>query len=1166
LGLTHPQSPNVPTPGSENPPPNPQKSLLDLLRNSGSPASPVAANELPAPTNVAPAAHVNPSYQASDLVASFAPKPPSQIPTHSSTPSGSGPEVSHPQDFLLKLLNNPKPAQHDSPSSQSPLPPTDSRASPLEPARGINQGQFTSRNPFDQLAASSPRNRTPQPGHPTSGAAPKMEILKHGGQKSKLSSEPSPRTTTDQDGYKPPTPRHGESVAEAVSEMGSQVEKQVEQALGFGDNPLPRDEVKDVAKETAHLAGEIKAELADGPTRQMIEDQTSKAVVETLEKVADDVENADIADSWEDTSDKDGLREYKVPLKPFVAIELTGKDAPGPFHPNMTSHIAKLKKDFDQIDRTLATATNNYIIYGGSKHGGFRLICQKSGANKQLFQSANERIFNVSLCRVSPLRQIPEIAESAIATGINGSVYWVELPKSDKGGEAIEGQNLESQGFIFPPEPAHDDNTSGSQLRTRAKKSNRHPEYFAIGRGRSIHLIFPAIARHSSYTNQSTRVCNSAKYLKERCLKIDTGKAGKDFAFSEDDTVIVSLDKAGRMRFWDIRSLTDTDWEPGEMVESISRVPALTFYTTSPTDKSWPTSVLFIDKDRPTLKGLALRYLVVGMKQNHTLQLWDLGLEKPVQEISFPHENESDGICSVAYHAKTGYLIVGHPTRNSIYLIAVSAPKYNLPSMSQAQFLDRLVGNGDPLPKPDSTAIMGSVREFSFKGEGQLRSVDLLNDLSPPEHYEEGEAPLFELYVMHSKGVTCFGLKKEDIVVDKANVISAKDSEQDGHILVKEIKVVNQAEHQPSEPSTNGDQVERPPPPASKASARETRKDTGSVRTTQSQLAQSTLARVENQQDQARAAILNGSTEKPEKEKKKKKKGAAAAAAAAAAAPDASTTPSQIATPQPPVQQSASPTPAGKEMATSSANTGSFNMAGLATEVERLFKDGLSDLRMTINDDRRTQDAESHGRQEALLRVVSRTLTENVEASLKHIVAEQIQRTMMPRIDQAVDQALASSLKSVLPKAVNEAMQEPDIVRNVSELVVQKVSMQLNNSNHSVLQQVLETERRLNAQLQVAEAKRQADAEKIEELTNMVSTLTQTVQTMAVSQENLQRLLVKQREPSPRRPSPPAAAPAPRQPQHDPSQSQNDPMMNIVDKIRTGNFEEGAVLVCLHQR
>jgi len=172
------------------------------------------------------------------------------------------------------------------------------------------------------------------------------------------------------------------------------------------------------------------------------------------------------------------------------------------------------------------------------------------------------------------------------------------------------------------------------------------------------------------------------------------------------------------------------------------------------------TSVMFLDKHRPFHKGLALRYVIVGMKQNHTLQLWDLALGRPVQEIHFPQSSDTDALCSVAYHPPTGIVVVGNPTRNSIYFIHLSAPKYNLPPQSQAQYIKNLAMKSSAIPKPDATAILSGLREYSFASKGQLMSLEILD--SPQD--DDGEnSPLFELYVAHSKGMTSLNVYKEDL-------------------------------------------------------------------------------------------------------------------------------------------------------------------------------------------------------------------------------------------------------------------------------------------------------------------------------------------------------------------------------------------------------------------
>ena len=229
--------------------------------------------------------------------------------------------------------------------------------------------------------------------------------------------------------------------------------------------------------------------------------------------------------------------------------------------------------------------------------------------------------------------------------------------------------------------------------------------------------------------------------------------------------------------------------------------PILTLTTVAAKERAWPTSVMLVDKWRPYVRRTALRYMIVGLKQNHTLQLWDLGLGRAVQELRFPQENESDAICSVLYHPSSGMIIVGHPTRNSIYLVHLSAPKYNLPAQSQSQYVQKIASNSSALPKPEATAIMSGIREYSFASKGQLRSVDILSTPNPPPEGEDREdRVMFELYVMHSKGVTCIAIKKEDFGWSKeSRVMVPFNAEKEGIATIEAMRSL------PAQPRSGSD-------------------------------------------------------------------------------------------------------------------------------------------------------------------------------------------------------------------------------------------------------------------------------------------------------------------------------------------------------------------------
>ena len=615
------------------------------------------------------------------------------------------------------------------------------------------QGLFTYVNPFEQLAASSPRIRTPKNGTsgvssgPSASATPAIQILKREGESSDNRRKTDERMTissptrskrnldaTSQISSGPPTPlpdgrtqlealigigapnyKERETVSDALYDVGDPVNKQVQENIARAEQDesqaiIEKDienmlaaKTEEEFEETAQIAAQDIMEELEKEQNSGALDSLPPDVADAVKNIIDDTAQGHIADSWESADAEDSpvkeeeetaVKVYNFPMKPWTSITIKDSEESRPtFRDDIVMDIARLKKDFDQIDRTLVTASNNYIVYGMSKNGGFRIIRQDDGKDVRLFTETRDRIFNVVASSSAP-----DLKEAVIGTGISGTVYWALV----KDGEAdhIEDNHPELYGFALPPIPALDSESPGGVLKTRARKSANHPDFFAVGRGKSIHIIWPNIVMKSFLKNGKNRIVDTEKYLSQHCLKINTGKAGKDFTFSEDDTTVVSLDKAGRVKFWDVRPLTETDNNGKPVAEHTPLIeikePLVTFTTTPANEKSWPTSVLFVDKLRPYQRGGALRYLIVGMKQNHTLQLWDLALGKPVQEIHLPHAKESDAVCSVMYHAATGMLVVGHPTRNSIYFLHLSAPKYNLPkNVTQAQFMQSLV-TSDP--------------------------------------------------------------------------------------------------------------------------------------------------------------------------------------------------------------------------------------------------------------------------------------------------------------------------------------------------------------------------------------------------------------------------------------------------------------------------------------
>ena len=1322
----------TPVPPSDQSSADRTANLLNLLKfnqpSSSAPATPPPQQAMavprPTPTHAALQAAQSPSthsvhgrgISASDLVASFMGKPlgpvaretanTSPVPakpgpgkTESTLPAGP-----NPQDFLLQLLNRPKPAQSGAstqisrsgkPNSQTPNAPeatvddlsrdladavladtpaaskehksiesparnespirifgSDEATQPTpfepkdmpkaEPQQTSKKPIFTYVNPFEQLAASSPRNAKPTKnkqqddtnvdGHKRKSKEPSPGPTQPSSRRKiassvdeVLKSVESPRPAPLKDGRSqiealigigaPST--NPETVAEALNEVGGQVNKQVEYALAKAENDAAaRDiKIKHEGREHAHEASldaleqkvqdaaiEVKHELDQPVNQGVLEEALTVPVAQAVKEIIDEAAAGNVGDAWESADGEESptkdnqdrvVRVYNFPMRPFVSIDI--KQARPPhlsLREDSIMDIARFKKEFDQIDRTLATATSEFIVYAVPKHGGLRIIRQDDGLYQQIFPNKNDRIFNVSISTAPPGAASHGV-QTVIATSIGGSVYWATIAKPDE--EVFDKDHMEKHGLVFPPILSYDDNTSGGQLKTRAKRSNRHPEFFAIGRGKTIQIVFPEQCRGSDFVSNGS-VVETEKYFKDRSLKITTGKAGKDFTFSEDDSTIVSLDKAGRLRFWDIRDLVDeANATASKLAPMEVKIPLLTFVTTSPTEKSWPTSLLFADKPRPYVKGTALRYIIVGMKQNHTLQLWDLGLGKAVQEVNFPHEKESDAICSVAYHPGSGIIIVGHPTRNSIYFVHLSAPKHNLPAMTQAKYIQRLANKDSSLPKPEATAIMSGMREFSFASKGQLRSVELLS--APAESSkttdEEEDPILFDLYVMHSKGVTCLNIKKDDLGWSKdSKVLHPIDAEAKGDIVVKDLREPQAVPFSEVSPA-NGDPGQSVPPtatPTTKILTKETGEKLAAAATKSNNIHLNETANthdIEMKSTKPDLNALNGSTDIASRaadkaEKKKKKRAGASAVDASSIPPSAPLAPNSCADaaqrarspkPQPSVVSNSDtraqtpkasadpPRPAPSIMESESTrsitNGESINLGisgefldkelkkiekGVSAEFSKVMSRELDSLYRRFDEDKRVQDAAGAAKQDAILRLVSSTLGDNVDKALSRIIGTSIQQVVLPAIsdvtasaiDRKVSEVLAQQLhhaippqlKLALPEAMSKAVQKPEVLRVVSDQITSKVSALVESEFSTALHNTIspafknlaisaaqsmavETERRVRDQIQKAGIKQQEDRDKIDDLTKLVRSLSETVHTMAAAQSGFQNEILK---------------------------------------------------------
>lgn len=1233
--------------------PDRAQSLLSLLK-SAQPVKDTSQDKVASENTIsASSGSHGRGISASDLVASFmgtsgAPTARQSVPPPSANTPGFKPSETS-QNALLQLLNRsqassspahvvPQPARVDSYRSDDVLPSVEQETvvatngrepspirvfgstesketTPFEPVATSTSTQkekkpiFTYTNPFETLTAIS-RNQTPQPQRtlpqsPALSAAVKATM----GEK-RDSEDRSPEPSSSR---RKLTPRlrkipsaadsiKKETVSEKLEALADEASQAAEDALADAlyvpikeesfDEKVDIDALADKLEETAiEAAVEMKNELDKPENKGILENELTTPLARDVRYIIDSAaENANGNDlsSFNATGDERVVPVYNFPIKPFVSITLKLPENPavGP-RDDGVMEISRFKKEFDQLDRSLAAATSKYITYALVKSGGMRVIRQDDGSDRQIFKNSHDRIFNVAMCSTAA-NSTPTEEQAILGTGIGGSVYYATIFRN--GNDLFEQDALESEILIFPPFPLGDENTSGGQLKTRAKKSSRHPEFFAIGRGKHIYLVWPTLAMSSKYGVQgANRKVDVEKFYKERTLKITTGKAGKDFSFSEDDTTIVSLDKAGRLRFWDIRQLIDESNATAPKLHPIDiRLPLLTLSTVSASEKIWPTSALFIDKLRPYTKATALRYVLVGLRQNHTLQLWDISLGKAVEEINFPHDTENDGICSICYHPGSGIIVVGHPTRNSIYFIHLSAPRYGLPPMSQATYIERLAVKDPDLPKPESTACMSGIREMSFGSKGQLRSVELL-----PVHKTSvqtaDEAPaLFELYVVHSRGVTCLNIKKQDLGWnEESKTTHPINALEKSFIDIRGLDVGSVAE---ADNEANGEAEAQP---SAKASKKKSQKAAEPVQAESSTAAARESSPEKKQPDPSPSnrEPVNGNeqTTEPTMSKKKKKK---AQQQVAATLPPPQTdnvnqTSSRSVSPQkgqsstaakpevpasgqPQTSTTAAPVPdsSSQPLATAdgpinvgiSGNWLNKEMRKLESGVTTALKKDFEGLHRQIDMERKVQDTAASTRQEAMLRLISETLSDNVEKSLARIVISNFQQAVIPALTNATAQSVESvlvrhlhgiipnELGKHLPTAISAGMSNPRTLMVLTESVSQKIAHSVENAFTELMHTTVtpsfknlavntagtmsaEVERRVSQQIQNYEAERRVDRQKIDDVMDTVNNMAKTLADMARSQiEFQQKILQDRRSSGPVRPENGEASPTEKSP------------------------------------
>jgi hypothetical protein len=201
--------------------------------------------------------------------------------------------------------------------------------------------------------------------------------------------------------------------------------------------------------------------------------------------------------------------------------------------------------------------------------------------------------------------------------------------------------------------------------------------------------------------------------------------------------------------------------------------------------------------------------------------------------------------------------------------------------------------------------------------------------------------------------------------------------------------------------------------------------------------------------------------------------------------------------------------------------------------VAREFRKELNSLYTNFQNDRIAQDSSATARQEAVLRLISSTLTNNVEKTMAHIIGVQISQIVVPSITTVtstvlqaqVGDAVAKTLQysmprelnAQLPTAIAAAIATPQLHRMISENVGHHVTKAIESQLTGMINNVIiptfkqytavaaqeaasKVETELMAEIRTLEANRLRDASRMEKFGQIVEGMAETLQTMSETQ------------------------------------------------------------------
>ncbi|KAK9446929.1 uncharacterized protein V1518DRAFT_435376 [Limtongia smithiae] len=425
---------------------------------------------------------------------------------------------------------------------------------------------------------------------------------------------------------------------------------------------------------------------------------------------------------------KSSTNGYTLPLSNYSSIAFDSIKTSGEIAQEDCEDIAKFKRDRNYFDRSVITATEDYIAY--PVQNAIRVVSQEFGNYTVLTGHHDEgRITNVILNNY----ETPSGTSLLVSTTSTSEVIvWELMTKNFTVASRLNQYRKLLRIEKLPPNSDH----------VPKCRVQWPPIANMVAVGMSKKIYFFAL---QSDTFLDIRRLDMQVAIGKSAIMFELETASNDFGFSLDGTVLASVDKTGTVTLFNITVLPPFN-EGSE--KATVRTPLKVL---SPREGISYSTINFIDSPESVRAKLPSRYLLLGFNENHSFHVYDIAAGKIAQELHLPLSFNGDvalNMLAIGYGA--GVVVIADPERNTfLFLHLTYTSAGTIAASTQAEFIKSLI-------KLDATTYEGGsgfdyVAAYDFDTELPVIGFTLLEVIS-----DSNPGALLDLYICHTDGAVIY--------------------------------------------------------------------------------------------------------------------------------------------------------------------------------------------------------------------------------------------------------------------------------------------------------------------------------------------------------------------------------------------------------------------------